>query len=351
MSVYNPPNNINPQNPIIGSYWYPNSFLPYRGQTNIVSNSRWNPLTNRNHHIHNPHNIRLPTLRSMRDRLEQTINTSKNKSIKLIRLNITYKSINDTNISIEVPINFSLYQIHDIIQSLFSFNDSRLHQFILTFNSEKLTFTLPDPDSCYQTDCNSDGYHWVRYMITRQQDLTCDWQFDERVISIYDALCLNDEQKEYKVLEYEYDFSANHTIFITAEEIRTIMNPKELQYPAIIETNEGYYCDENRNLVGFDMDLAQERIDLKFHGQWPLELREDDKVTKLCYVCKNNYGCPNKTQCSGVCCIECIKTETVRDNIDLDELYLEYMKIKEELQDQHLQKIQMNGQQECTYME
>eukprot|EP01084_Bolivina_argentea_P040872 75442_1 len=346
------------------------SYIPQRGQSNSASNVRFNPLhsaiTNliniQNNHNINQTTIQPPILLSDRDRLQQQISQSKNKSIKLIRLNITYKAQNPSDnpkILIDVPFDFNLYQIHDIIQCLFQFNNARLHKFALTINGEELTFMLPDIHNNYnwRTDLHCDGYHWAEhshphclseYTYMNQRELTCKWIFDERAISIFDALCCNDE-KECKVLEYEYDFGACHEMFIVANEIRTILNPTQLQFPLIIDANNGIYYGENGNTVKrFNTSLAEQKLELKFRNKWPLELTQQNRVARHCYICISNRMCRNRTQCSGNCCEQCIKRVNVRNDIDLNALYLQYVQKKQQLEMHHQRKI---NQQMCNYIE
>eukprot|EP01083_Nonionella_stella_P194422 717139_1 len=337
-----------------------NNYLPQHRSSFNVNNVRFHPYQNQSNNTNEiAQHLNVRTEQSCRNRLEQTLNAQKNKAIKLMKLKLQFNSGIDDPLSVivNVPTQFTLYQLHDFIQNIFDYRDTHLHQFLLTVHDQTVTFEVPDDeDSQFRTDIpNTNGSQWLShdhphclasFRYQRQRELDCKWKVDERSITLEDIL---HDEEQYNVLEYHYDFGGNIELFVIPLSVQNILDPDDLQYPKIVSADTGRYPVEDTNrFIEFDRFAANTRVNDNYANQWPLEMRQNDRIATHCYVCRKDV-CPNRTQCSGAnCCDFCLKKVDIQNNVNLNQIYSVYIGMLAELDAQKQGRI-LN--EPCNYIE
>ena len=206
-----------------------------------------------------------------------------------------------------VPANFSLLELHVVIQLVFGWENYHLHHFMSMAKNEKPRSRLHDP---------------VEYKIPEEYDdpiLMQDMK-DERVYKLSDIF-----SEENPFLEYEYDFGASweHVIKFEGGAPENI----DCEYPTCVDgkganrREDHQDEDEDGDLLPdyqgkqFSRQDAQRAIQRVFAGKWPLKV--DKTTVQKCYLCaffNSAFGTCRGPACTGNCCNVCLKAEFLRDH-------------------------------------
>lgn len=207
-----------------------------------------------------------------------------------------------------VPANFSLLELHVVIQLVFGWENYHLHHFMTMARNGKPRRRLRDP---------------VEYKIPEEYDdpIFMRDMKDERLYKLSDVF-----SEENPFLEYEYDFGAcwEHVIKFEGGSPENI----DCEYPMCVD-GKGANRREDHQDENEDGDLlpeyqgkqfsrqeAQRAIQRVFAGKWPLKV---DKTTiPKCYLCaffNSAFGTCRGPVCTGKCCKVCLKAKLLRDSV------------------------------------
>lgn len=206
---------------------------------------------------------------------------------------------------VAVPANFSLLELHVVIQLVFGWENYHLHHF----------FSMPKNGKP-----RSRGHDPVEYIIPEDYDdpFLARETKDERVYRLCDIF-----SEENPFLEYEYDFGACWEHVIKYEGV--IEENADCEYPMCVdgkganrmedhqdEDEEGDLLPEYQGKQ-FSRLEAQRALQKVFARRWPLKV--DKTTVPKCYLCSffnSAFGTCRGQTCTGKCCKVCLKAEFLR---------------------------------------
>lgn len=204
-----------------------------------------------------------------------------------------------------VPANFSLLELHVVIQLVFGWENYHLHQFMAMARNGNPRSRVRDP---------------VHYKIPEEYDdpILMGETKDERVYKLSDVF-----SEENPFLEYEYDFGASWEHVIKFEGV--IEENADCEYPMCVDgkganrREDHQDEDEEGDLLPdyqgkqFSRQEAQHALQKVFAGKWPLKI--DKTTVPKCYLCtffNSAFGTCRGQSCTGECCKVCLKAEFLR---------------------------------------
>lgn len=205
-----------------------------------------------------------------------------------------------------VPANFSLLELHVVIQLVFGWENYHLHHFMSMAKNGKPRSRLHVP---------------VEYKIPEKYDdpFLMNEMKDERVYKLSDVF-----SEENPFLEYEYDFGACWEHVIKFEGV--IEENADCEYPMCVDGKGANRMedhqdeDEEGDLLPdyqekqFSRLEAQRALQKVFAGKWPLKV--DKTTVPKCYLCAffhSAFGTCRGPSCTGKCCKVCLKAELLLD--------------------------------------
>ena len=203
-----------------------------------------------------------------------------------------------------VPANFSLLELHVVIQVVFGWENNHLHLFMRS---------------------GKRGSHFLDFVMYKVKDHEDDEPTpdtkEERIYKLSDVF-----NHQLSSMEYGYDLNVSiEEEAVWEHEIKfegVVDADPMLNYPACIQGKWANrmedHQDENEGgtlrpeFAGKDFNLqeTQQKLQSVFGGKWPLKV--DNKTLPQCYLCAYQHC----SKCNGKCCDYCIKADIV-NNPDL----------------------------------
>jgi len=225
-----------------------------------------------------------------------TASSQKSKKVPFYKLKITLNDMDNRTRGdrwrrILVPSNFTLLELHVVIQVVFGWENYHLH-----FFKSKSSYRHYDWKYC------------VKYQIKDQGDGDeYDETKEERMYKLSDIF---GEHNSTVFYEYDLGKSWEHEVKLEGS-----VDSTKLQFPTCIDGDGANRMEDGIDYIGdqlkpeyrdkkFDTSKTEEDLRKVYEGKWPF-----DQNSKQCYLCAFPYCYGSCSVCNGKCCSFCLKSD------------------------------------------